>query len=134
MSRLCRGLFSNNNGDFYCLNCLHAYRTENSLKKHERLCLDNKYCHIKFPKKGENILSYKADNKSIKTPQIIYADLECLLRNIENCNSDPDKSYQRKTEVHILSGYSIQLVRSYDENLITHYRGIDCMKKICEST
>lgn len=54
--------------------------------------------------------------------------------NIKNCNSDPDKSYQRKKEVHIPSGYSIQLVRSYDENLITHYRGIDCMEKICEST
>ena len=80
LSRLCRALSSNNNGDFYCLNCLHAYRAENSLKKHERLCLDNKYCQIKFPNKGENILSYKADNKSIKTPQIIYADLECLLK------------------------------------------------------
>ena len=57
LSRLCRGLFPNNNGDFYCLNWLHAYRTENSLKKHERLYLDEKYCHIKLPNKDKNILS-----------------------------------------------------------------------------
>ena len=133
LSRLCRTLSSNNNGDFYCLNCLHAYRAENSLKKHEQLCLDNKYCHVKLPKKGENILYYKADNKSIKTPHIIYADLECLLRNIENCNANPNKSYQTKNNAHIPSGYSIQLVRCYDENSITHYCGIDCMKKFVKA-
>ena len=66
LSRLSRALFSKNNGDFYCLNCLHSYGTENNLEKHERLYLDNKYCHIKLPKKGKNILSYKADNNQSK--------------------------------------------------------------------
>ena len=37
ISRLFRGITSNNNGDFYCLNCLHSLRTDNALKKHERL-------------------------------------------------------------------------------------------------
>ena len=32
LSRLLRGITSNRNGDFYCLNCLHSYRTENKLK------------------------------------------------------------------------------------------------------
>ena len=25
------------NGDFYCLNCLHPFRTENKLKSHEKI-------------------------------------------------------------------------------------------------
>ena len=29
---LFRGIKSTNNGDHYCLNCLHSYRTENKLK------------------------------------------------------------------------------------------------------
>ena len=29
---LLRGLAGNNNGDFYCLNCFHAYRTKNKLE------------------------------------------------------------------------------------------------------
>ena len=52
-----------------------------------------------------------------------------MLRNVENCNADPNKLYQTKNNVHIPSGYSMQLVRSYDENLIIHYQGIDCLKK-----
>ena len=32
LSRLFRGITSNNNGDYYCLNCFHSYRTNNVLK------------------------------------------------------------------------------------------------------
>ena len=33
ISGLLRGITSNHNGDFYCLNCLHSYRTKSKLKK-----------------------------------------------------------------------------------------------------
>ena len=29
LSALLRRITSNHNGDFYCLNCLHSYRTKN---------------------------------------------------------------------------------------------------------
>ena len=32
LSALLRGIASNNKGDFYCLNCLRSYTTENKLK------------------------------------------------------------------------------------------------------
>ena len=31
LSRLFRGITSNNHGDFYCLGCLHSFRTDNTL-------------------------------------------------------------------------------------------------------
>ena len=34
LSRLFRGITGNNNGDFYCLGCLHSFRTDNALEKH----------------------------------------------------------------------------------------------------
>ena len=37
LSALLRGISSSNNGDFYCLNCFHSYRTLNKLKKHESM-------------------------------------------------------------------------------------------------
>ena len=37
MSALLRGVTSNHLGDFYYLNCLHLYRTEDKLKKHENV-------------------------------------------------------------------------------------------------
>ena len=36
ISGLLRGITSNHNDDFFCLNCLHSYRTKSILKKHEK--------------------------------------------------------------------------------------------------
>ena len=38
LSRLFNEITSNHNGDFYYLNFLHSFRTDNALEKHERLC------------------------------------------------------------------------------------------------
>ena len=45
LSRLFKGITANHHSDFYCLNCLHSLRTDNALKRHERLCGNNDYCH-----------------------------------------------------------------------------------------
>ena len=44
ISGLLRGITSNHNGDFDCLNCLHSYRPKNKLKKHEKICKDHDFC------------------------------------------------------------------------------------------
>ena len=51
LSRLFRGITSNNNGDVYCLGCLHSFRTDNALKKNERLCNNHDCCHVEIPNK-----------------------------------------------------------------------------------
>ena len=55
ISGLFRGITWNNNGDFYCLICLHSFRTDNALKKHERLCNNHYYFKIDMPKEDKNI-------------------------------------------------------------------------------
>ena len=50
ISRLFRGITSHRDGDFYCLNCMHSFRTDNALKKHKRLCDNHDYCDIVMPK------------------------------------------------------------------------------------
>ena len=77
LQALFRRITSSNNGDFYCLNCFHSYRTLNRLKKHKRLCNNHDYCLIGMPKEHENI-KYLSGEKSLKAPFIVYADLECL--------------------------------------------------------
>ena len=47
-TRLFRGIFLKHHNYYYCLNCRYSYRTENALKKHERLCLNNKDCLVKL--------------------------------------------------------------------------------------
>ena len=77
--KLFRGITENNYGDFYCLNCLHSFRTDNALKKHERLCEKNYYYSVEMPTKPNKISKYNHGGKSLKTPFVIYADLEILL-------------------------------------------------------
>ena len=38
LSRLLRGISSNHNSDYYCLNCFHSYRTENKLNVTKKIC------------------------------------------------------------------------------------------------
>ena len=38
LSTLLRTITSKYHGNFYCLNCLHYFRTENKLKSHENVC------------------------------------------------------------------------------------------------
>ena len=35
---LVRGITSNHDGDFYCLSCLHSFKTECRLRKDENVC------------------------------------------------------------------------------------------------
>ena len=85
MSKLFRGITANNNGDFYCLGCLHSFWTDNVLKRHERLCGDNDCCHVEMPTKDNKTLKYNHGEKSLKAPFTIYADLECLLIKEHSC-------------------------------------------------
>ena len=50
MSRLLREI-TNNNGDFYCLNCFLSFRTKETLKKHEKVCKDHDY--VKMPSRDK---------------------------------------------------------------------------------
>ena len=66
ISGLLRRITSNHNGDFYCLNCLHLYRTNSKLKKHEKICKNHDFCHLKMPDVDNNILENKPGKKSLK--------------------------------------------------------------------
>ena len=134
ISGLSRGITSNHNGDFYCLNCFHSYTTEKKLRKHERICKEHDFCDIKMPDEDNKILKYIPGEKSLKVPFTIYADLECLLQKINTCSNNPDKSYTEKKATHRPSGYSLVTCCSFDKskNEQKYYRGEDCMKIFCK--
>ena len=134
ISGLLRGITSNHNGDFYCLNCFHQYTTKNKLRKHERICNGHEFCHLKMPDEDNKILKYVLGEKSLKVPFIIYADLESLLLKINICQNNPEKSYTEKKSVHKPSGYSLVTCCSFDKskNERKYYRGEDYMKIFCK--
>ena len=134
ISGLLKGITSKHKGDFYCLNCFYLCITEKKLKKHERICKDHDFCHVKMPNEDNKILKYNPGEKSLKVPFIIYADLECLLKKINTCQNIPENSYTEKKAKHTPSGYSLVKCCSFDntKNESSYYRGKDCMKKFCK--
>ena len=133
LSRLFRGITANNNGDFYCLGFLHSFRTDNALKRYERLC-DNDYCHVEMPTEDNNILKYNNGEKSLKASFTIYANLECLLIKEQSCQNNPKEPYTERKAKHEPSGYSLSLISSFNskENKHNVNRGRDCIEKFCK--
>ena len=107
LSALLRKITSTNKRDFYYLNCLHSFSTENKLKEHENVCKDHDYRHIEMPKKDNKILKYNHGEKSMKVPFIIYSDLESLLEKISICHNNPKNSSTIKIHKHTASVYSL---------------------------
>ena len=125
---------SNHDGDFYCLNCFHAYTAKRKLEKHERVRKDHDFCEIILSDENNKILKYNPGEYSLKVPFIIYCDLECLIQKINTCQNNPDKSYTERKAEHIPSGYSLVTCCSFDKskNERKYYRGKDCMILFCK--
>ena len=134
LSRLLRGITGNHDGDFYCLNCFHSYRTKYKLEAHGKICENRDYCHVEMPTNDNNVIKYNQGEKSIKLPFIVDADLECLLEKTSTCYNNPEESSTTKINKHTPSGYSIFTHCSCDKskNKLNYYRGEDCVTKFCK--
>ena len=49
-----------------------------------------------MPRWSEKILKYNPGEKSLKAPFSIYLDLECILKEVQSCQNNPEKSYTEK--------------------------------------
>ena len=68
-------------------------------------------------------------------PYIIYADLESLIKKVERCANNPEKSSTTKIGEHIPCRYSMSTISAFDniEHKYTLHCREDCMKKSCTS-
>ena len=89
LSALLKGITSKNNGDFYCLNYLHSFRTKSKLESHKNVCKNKDFCNVIIPSENTEILEYNQNQKSHKTPFIIYVDLEGILEKMDACKNNP---------------------------------------------
>ena len=128
-----KAVYIKHHGDFYCLNCLHSFRTEDKLKSQEKICKNKDLGGIVVASKKDNILVFNQYMKSDKMPYIIYANIEYLIRKIDGCTNNPEKSSTAKIGEHIPCGNSISTISGFDsiENKHISYRGKDYVKKFC---
>ena len=131
LSALLRGITSKKNGDFYCLNCLHPYRTKNKLEYHKKVCGNKDLCNVIMRSEDTKILEFNQCQKSDKAPFIIEAVFECMIEKIGGCKSNPENSSTKKVSKHIPSGFSISTISLFrsTQNKYDVSRGKYCMKK-----
>ena len=119
---------STHNGDFYCLNYFHSYRTSNKLQEHEKLCQTHDFCNLKLP--SDEYIESTPGKNTLKMPFITYADLNAYLLKKVLVIIHMISLLEIKKEVHIPCGYSIVTCYSFDKSLNEqkYYRGKDCMQ------
>ena len=88
-----------------------------------------------MPSEVTKVLEFNHFQKSDRAPFVIYADLECLIKQIDGCKNNLENSSTTKVRKHIPSGFSMSTISSFIsiENKHDLYRSKDCMKKFCES-
>ena len=82
-----------------CLNCFNGFKSPDSLNKHKEYCYNNECVKIVMPPQN-TFLRFKNFRYSEKAPFAIYADFESLIKPMDNCDPDPNKSYTKKYQKH----------------------------------
>ena len=98
-----RGITSKHQGDFYCLNCLLFYRTENKLKSREKVGRNKDFCGNVMRLEKDNILEFKQYMESDKMTHIIYADIEFLIRKIDRCENNAENASMQRISLQIFN-------------------------------
>ena len=70
----------------------------------------------------------------MKSAYVIYADTECILKKMDACSNDPNKSSTEKINEHEMCGYAIFTDCSFDKknNKLDYYRGKDSLEMFCK--
>ena len=84
-----------------------------------------------MPKEDNQILKYYYEEKSMKAPFIIYADMVSLLEQIHTYHDNLENSPTTKNN-HKASGYLLFTHCSFHtaKNKLSFYRDKDCMKNV----
>ena len=107
---------------------------QKKLEMHKRACENKDFCTVNMPCDDTKIIEFYQYQNSDKAPFIIYADLECIIEEIDGCENNSENLSTTKVSKHISSGFSLSTVYSFRsiENNHDVDRGKNCTKKFCE--
>jgi len=83
-----------NNKTHYCMMCLSRFTKAHTLVEHKKHCngVNGRPTRVVMPEEGKNTLSFQNYKKQMKTPFVIYADFETLVRKIPGCVRGPERA------------------------------------------
>ena len=115
-SALLASQYNNHKGSrHFCLNCFNSFNSPESLKTHMEYCIRNECVKINMPPEG-TYTYFKNFVKSEKAPFTIYADFESLIKPLQSCDPDPNKSYTNKHQIHKPISFTYY-IKSFNESV-----------------
>ena len=115
ISALLASQINNHKGTSHiCLNCFNSFKSLDSLDKHKEYCYNNECVKIAMPPPN-TFLRFKNFRYFEKAPFVIYADFESLIKPMDNCDPDPNKSYTKKYQKHKPSGFCYYIKSLYED-------------------
>ena len=116
VSALLTSQVNNRKGKFYfCLNCLNGYDNPEKLEFHKEYCSEKDSIKINMPP-PETYLKFKNYLYSERAPFAIYADFESLLKPLDTCEPNPNKSYTKKYQKHEPVSF-VYYIKSFNESV-----------------
>ena len=116
LSALLTSQVNNHKGKFYfCLNCLNGYDEEEKLNKHKEYCSEEESIKINMPS-PDTYIKFKNFLYSERAPFAIYADFESIVKPLDTCEPDPNKSYTLKYQKHEPVSF-VYYIKSFNENV-----------------
>ena len=121
------------NKKWFCKSCLQCSSNEIVLNKHKKDCLlINSGQNVKLEK---GFTESKNFNKIIPAPFKIYADFECLLKNVDYGINNDCFSYIAKYQDHVTCSFAYKFVCVNDKfsKDVALYRGKNVVYKFIQS-
>ena len=117
------------------MNSLHSFRTKKKFESYRKSCENKDFCNVILSTEDTKMLQFNQYQEPDKVPFIIYADLECIIENVDGCKKNLEKSSASNLTQHIPSDFSMSITSSFRSIKNKHniYRGNGCLRNLCES-
>ena len=100
---------------YFCLNCLNGFDDPEKLEKHKEYCGEEESIKINMPP-PDSFIKFKNYLYSERAPFAIYADFESIVKPLDTCEPDPNKSYTLKYQKHEPVSF-VYYIKSFNENV-----------------
>ena len=116
LSALLTSQINNRKGKlYYCLNCLNGFDETEKLEHHKEYCGEEESVKINMPSPN-TYLKFNNFLHSERAPFAVYAHFESIVKPIDSCDPDPNKSYTKKYQKHEPVSF-VYYIKSFDESV-----------------
>ena len=116
LSRLLTSQVNNHKSKlYYCLNCLNGYDEPEKLEQHKEYCSEEDSVKINMPP-PETYIKFNSFLNSERAPFVVYADFESIVKPLDSCDPDPNRSYTKKYQKHEPVSF-VYYIKSFNESV-----------------